>query len=231
MIAGFPAVELRAVMRELRSYAMSARILTKHLGVQEAASVIAGLESAGLIEPRPRGAGGSFGIEDDEDWRDVTLYRTTIAGNALAKARIGKPMKRQRAEELLSGLLDRVRAENDSQDGLFWIERVGVFGSFADVSKAEVGDVDVHIVYSHRYDHDEHRERNWDLIREACEQGRTGPSSIIEELFWADDRMFKRLRSRQSRLDIQFDRDGAEKSLPEGAMVVEVYRRAVSERV
>ena len=138
-------------------------------------------------------------------------------------------MKRKRAEEVLNGLLDRVRAENEDDNGLFWIDRVEVFGSYLDPSKAEVGDVDVRVVYSHRYEWDEHRDRNHELINRALKEGRSGPNSIVEELFWSDDRMFKRLRARQPSLDIQFDRDGAEKPLPEGATTKEVYRRTPGE--
>ncbi len=65
-----------------------------------------------------------------------------VTGNGLAKARIGKPMPRQKAAQLLDELLDRAATVNADHDSLFSVERIELFGSFADPDRQEVGDVD-----------------------------------------------------------------------------------------
>lgn len=229
LIAGFPAVALRDVMRELRQCAMSARALARLLGADDAARALADLEAAGLVEVRPAQQAGRYSVAPGEDPRATELYRTSVAGNALAKARIGKHTTRERASEILRALLERVEAENADPDGLFWVETVGLFGSYADESRQLVGDVDLQVVYSQRYDTEEHQRRNDALIEQAWNEGHAGPTSVFDQLTWAESRLFKRLRARQPRLDIQFDRAGAEHPLPAGVTLREVYRRSAAQ--
>jgi hypothetical protein len=71
------------------------------------------------------------------------LWQTTVAGNALAQARIGSSMPRARAEALLNQLIGRVEDVNADPEGLVWTETVDLFGSLAHPDVPTVGDVDV----------------------------------------------------------------------------------------
>lgn len=136
MIAGLPATPLRGLMRELMQCSMSADELRHRLEGNDVdpTGVPDRLVDAGFIRVAERGLTATFAIRDGEDPKTTTLYTTAIAGNALAKARIGKPMTRDKADELLAGLIQRVEDENLDPESLFWIESVSVFGSYADES-------------------------------------------------------------------------------------------------
>jgi len=51
------------------------------------------------------------------------LWAATLSGSALAKARIGKPMPRARANGYLAQFLDRVREANDDPGGPFFVDK------------------------------------------------------------------------------------------------------------
>jgi hypothetical protein len=222
IIAGWPADKLRDLMRELRSCAMSAKVLATRLSEDDPEATVARLNESGLVEVH--GGIGRYEISEEEDELAATLYTTSLAGNALSKARIGKPMPRARADALLAGLLERIEAENADPDRLFDIESVLVFGSYADPDNDLVGDVDAQVLYHRRYDGDEQVQRNNELLRRREAEGRSTPSTFVHRLFFAETEMQRRLRARQARLDIQFDLAGSPYPLPPGAVTREVYR-------
>ena len=126
MIAGLPATPLRGLMRELMQCSMSADELRHRLEGNDVdpTGVPDRLVDAGFIRVAERGLTATFAIRDGEDPKTTTLYTTTIAGNALAKARIGKPMTRDKADELLAGLIQGRRREPGSRESL--LDRVGL---------------------------------------------------------------------------------------------------------
>jgi hypothetical protein len=156
----------------------------------EPVSVVAALESAGMIERVEIGHGHVW-------------WRPTLDGNRLAKARIGKPIPRAKAQASLDALLDRVSGVNADQNALFWVETVEVFGSFNDASRDRVGDVDVRLVYSCTID-----------------SGRN--LSYVGAMFFLDSQFRKRLNGRN--LDIEFSRTEAIQPIPDPNPQV-VYRR------
>jgi hypothetical protein len=91
IIAGYPALAVRAFLRRYRSFTMSAAAAAHDLDTDErrAQEFLRGLESLKLIEPAeapiPEGEAG---------------YEITIKGNAFANASAAKPIRRSTADLL-----------------------------------------------------------------------------------------------------------------------------------
>lgn len=89
-----------------------------------ATALVAELKARGLIENHENG------------------YRTTIKGNALAQAKLLNPISRQKALDILKGLLARCKVINTKGGFAFEIVYLGVFGSLS--RNAEyVNDIDL----------------------------------------------------------------------------------------
>jgi hypothetical protein len=170
----------------------------------EPMSVVAALESAGLIVRVDIGHGHVW-------------WRATLDGNRLAKARIGKPIPRAKAQASLDALVDRVSEVNADQNGLFSVETVEVFGSFNDASRDRVGDVDVRVVYSCRIGGEDLVEQS---LAAATASGRN--LSYVAAMFFLESQFRKRLNGRN--LDIEFSRTEAIQPIPDPNPQV-VYRR------
>lgn len=169
------------------------------------ASLVAALEAAGLIERVEVGRG--------DVW-----WRPTLNGNRLAKARIGKPIPRAKAQTSLDALLDRVNEVNADQYELFRVETVEVFGSFNDASRETVGDVDVRLVYSCTIDTEDLIEQS---LTAATASGRN--LSFVGAMFFLDNQFRKRVKGRN--LDIEFSRTEAIQPIPDPDPQI-VYRRS-----
>jgi predicted nucleotidyltransferase len=229
VISGFDAVELRRLMRSLQRDKMTAGAIGEELGMTrvKALDLIDRLEVEGLIERCESRDGSVRYLLDEEavgDLVEIGVWTTTVAGNALGKARIGVPMKRAKGEQLLADTLSRVVAENADEEGLFWVDTVGLFGSLADPANDHVGDVDLRVGFSRRLDGDDFMEENRRLIDLALAEGRRF-STLLDELFFPENQFKQRIRGRSNRLDIQFDQSDAPRPLPDGVRPVEVYRR------
>lgn len=228
-IAGLPAVDARALMRAIREYAVtvSAVAALMNMSTQEAEDLIERLATAGLVcrVDRTQRSDCQYLEVEAASLREaeaLDYWGTTLAGNALSKARIGKPMHRSKAQQLLEGLLDRVEAVNADPDGLFAVEKVEIFGSFADPTREMVGDVDAHVVFDRRAEGDEFIRRALDAADRAEDSGRSFKSHV-DRLSVAELDFYRRLRNGSPRLDIQFDAVGHEDPLPPGANIRIVY--------
>lgn len=235
-IAGLPAVQARALMRAVRDCAVSLSEVAKLLesSPDAARAVVQRLEEQGYVtrvEPFER---SNLVYDLDEvppggTYQDLEYWGTTVMGNALAKARIGKPMPRQKAAKLLDELLDRAATVNADHDSLFTVERIELFGSFADPDRQEVGDVDTRVVFDRRVDGDEFLRRASAAAAKVEAEGRRF-SNPVDRLSFAEREFQRHLRGRSGRLDIQFDALGHEKALPNGAVTQVVYARAPETR-
>jgi hypothetical protein len=181
------------------------------------ADLVNRLEDEGLIEVAPAGL---WVERRDADDPSQVGWRTTIKGNALAKARIGRPMTREKAQHLRDGLLRRVVEVNEDEARLFWINRVGLFGSFANPAIPEVGDVDVLVFASPRFADDEQFRRERAFSRAS---GRSF-SNLVEELSFPQMELCRFLKARSPRIDIQLDLVHGSR-LPENVQPVTVFER------
>ena len=153
------AVEARDLARLLRDWAHSVHGLAEALGVAtvDAEAVIATFEEAGLVERADPRAPSVVGL--DESSITPILWRTTIAGSALANARIGKPMSRSKAGGLLDGVVARAAVVNADAAMLHWVEELVLYGSFATEGDGPVGDVDLGVRMVCRYGQDDFFQR------------------------------------------------------------------------
>lgn len=133
LIAGRPATEVRDLMRRLRGAAYTVAALADELCIdaRAAGDLVDELSAVGLVEPVRTASRFVLGpAETLTNHAAPDGYRTTIAGNALAKARIGKPMPRAKASELLDSVIRRTDEVNSSDDWLHWVTEVQLYGAW-----------------------------------------------------------------------------------------------------
>jgi len=215
-IAGVDIVELRRVLRCVMGAVFTSEGVAGVIAgpATEAAALFATLEREGLIEAGADRHAAQVICGADEDLDDAVLWRATVAGNALAKARIGKPMRRGEAERLLAGVLTRAGQVNDDPTQVFRIESIELFGSLANSDADVVGDIDLRALVSHRFDGDAYvreLERRWH-------------GNLLDALTAASRQLHRFLTGGSHRIDLQLDEITAH-PLPEGTTPVVIYRR------
>ncbi len=126
MIAGFPAVQIRRLMRETVGRPISLRSIREVLqcSAPTASMVLAELRNEGLV------------VAVDGH------IEPSLKGSALAQATAAKPLIRSTAELLVSGVVARAKAINADDDWAYRVALVVVFGSFV-AGAARPNDVDV----------------------------------------------------------------------------------------
>ena len=125
IIAGFPAVQIRRLMRETVGRSISLRCVREVLQCSEstAASVLVDLQREGLVVQ----------VEDH--------LEPSMKGSALAQATAAKPLVCSTAKRLV-GVVERARLINADDDWAYRVAMLAAFGSF--VAGAErPNDVDV----------------------------------------------------------------------------------------
>jgi hypothetical protein len=113
-IAGYPALRIRQLMRETAGRPITPRYVREILRCTNsgAARVLKQLARAGFVE-----AGRGH-------------WEATTKGNALAMATAAAPLRRQTAERLIAGLVDRARLLNADDTWAYRVRILVVFGSY-----------------------------------------------------------------------------------------------------
>jgi hypothetical protein len=113
-IASYPAIRIRQLMRETAGRPITPRYVREILGCTNtgAARVLNQLEKAGFIEP----------VRE--------YWEATTKGNALTMATAAAPLRRQTAERLIEGLVDRARLLNADDTWAYRVRILVVFGSY-----------------------------------------------------------------------------------------------------
>ena len=192
VVAGLPARQVRDALKHCRGEnGFYSELLTKRLGVTEAegARVLAALVDGGYVEPF------------DDDWR------TTTAGNALAMANAGHPIKRATAQRAYDAFLDRVEKVNASDDFVDSVAAVVLFGSFLDPERDPVNDVDVAVEIAPKEMDPDVREAKQEERRQVAERAGRSFATIVDRLFWPSLEVMLYLRSRSRVLSIAAARD------------------------
>lgn len=217
-----PAVEVREMMRVLRRDPHSALAFARHFELEpsEAHGLLDAFVSEGLIEQAERGGRVFFVDGEAATSAGVVLWSTTIAGTALAKARIGTPMPRRKAQELLDGVVERAVGINGSEAWLHWVSEVVLYGSFASEGEGPVGDIDVAVRLQQRFEDDEYDRRQ----RAMIETDDAYPANALAYFAYAQQKVVRHLRGRSPKVDlVEFD---DRQPLPPGATSRVVYRRS-----
>jgi hypothetical protein len=187
---GVPLVNLRAFLRDTRLSEWDADWLAEDFSLtkEEAEALLAKLVDAGYAQPYPHAR--------------PPRWINTVKANELANATMLKPMTRAAAERHLAGLLERVAEVNATDEYLYQVRMVVLFGSLLDPEATEFNDVDVAI--------DLERKPRWDpdsddYIRAALDRahgsGRQFPH-MVATLSWPEDEIKLRLKNRNSRLSL-----------------------------
>lgn len=113
-IAGYPAIQIRQLMRETVGRSITPRYIREILRCNDSSAtcVLSQLQKAGFIE------------SVREYWE------ATTKGNALAMATAAAPLRRETAERLIEGLVDRARLLNADNDWAYRVRILVVFGSY-----------------------------------------------------------------------------------------------------
>ncbi len=228
LIVRLPAPQVRQLMRKLgvAAYSVSAISSMMRIGREEAVHLLDLLQEEGLVERMPASAAPVSYLADEAftgEGPEPQVWTTTVAGNALARARIGKPMARAKAESLLDGVVERARAANESDHWLDWVHRVVLYGSVADETKTSVGDVDVGVVLVPRVNREQYRE----LTKHLLETDRPSLSNFVDQVAYPARKLLRYLRAKSPRIDlVQLRADGS--GVPAGARQIEVYRLEIS---
>lgn len=191
IVSGLEGKTLRTILRELRGgFSTEKRaeaVIAKIAGVS---ALRASVMFAGLLE---RGL-----MAKDEDLGDV--YTTSTQGNAVAAATAARPVRREKAEKHLEGLVARVRALNDADDVPFRVTRLGVFGSFI-TTKERVNDIDVAIDLAPRFNDHKQQSKAERVFMEAAQAKGVQLPCGVERLFWPRNRVLILLRARSHLLN------------------------------
>lgn len=223
-ILGMPAVTMRGIVSELYRTAYTTRALQELApGGVSGEDLHKRLRADGYIEPADPGM--PYRLHDDEQNSDAppVIWTTTVKGSALAKARIGRPMPREKGERLVDELLSRVRAVNESPDGVYWIEWVDLFGSITDPDRHELGDVDVHVLAVGRFEGREQQLKERELADRASRDGRRF-HDMFERLAYPQKALERVLRNRSKLIDLQLDIHSPDR-IPSGSTAIRVYER------
>lgn len=114
-IGGFPAVQVRQLMRRAVGRTMSVRYVRKILDCSgsDASRVLRHLQEAGFVES----AGNRL--------------EPSLKGSAFANATAARPLRRETAARLIADLIERARVLNADDQWAYRIRTVVVFGSYA----------------------------------------------------------------------------------------------------
>jgi predicted nucleotidyltransferase len=114
-IVGYPAVQVRQLMRETVGRSITLRYIQEILKCSDSSArqVMKSLEAEGLIEP----------VHDH--------FEPSMKGSALAMAKAAPPLRRETADRLITEVINRARAVNGDERWAYRVGRLVVFGSCA----------------------------------------------------------------------------------------------------
>ena len=127
--------------------------------------------------------------------REMVFYQTTMKGNALGMAKVGRPITRASAGRVLRELLGRVLAVNDGSELAYSVESVIVFGSY--LSKAElINDLDIAVELKAKRDDDASFESFRNASMERAHASGRRFRNVVEEVCWPQIEVLSILKNR-----------------------------------
>jgi len=190
-IAGYPAMEIRWLMRRMRPYrGVTAKFIADVLkvGVDQVEPIVSQLIKLGYIQ--------SVDLRDDRIW-----FTPTDLGISLSLASAAKRITRKTAERTVTEFMNRVDIANARGDFLFWITSVVVYGSYL-TDRESLGDVDFAVELTWREaDEKKHHKLIWDRVHAARNAGRHF-GNITEEVSWCQEEILLLLKSRKRSVSI-----------------------------
>jgi predicted nucleotidyltransferase/predicted transcriptional regulator len=206
-IAGLPAVNVRNMLRRVYSV-LDVDLVAERCKVstRQAKEVIQELVDGGYIEfsERSRVLANPYRAGREKPrYRSVDYYKLTEKGGRLAQASAMSKMSRERAEQIVAGLLKRVEEVNAIGDYVYRVPTVIVYGSYVR-GEPQLSDVDIAVDLEAKWDSaNEHQCREWSKRRTdvASANGR-GFANFMDLLFWPKNEVMLHLKVRTRGLSI-----------------------------
>ena len=195
-VAGFPAMEVRRIMRKILS--CHGRICPNGAGAEKRieewlrppvplGQLMSVFLSEGLLQPSKEMKG---------------VYELTKKGIAVAQSKACKPITRETGNEAIKGLLRRAKAVNGDPHFVRCVETLVLFGSFV-TEKEQPSDVDVAFKLRPRWANQEEQDRREsECISTAMRQGRRF-QNLTQQLYWPETQVELYLRNRVRCLSFQ----------------------------
>lgn len=192
LIAGIEPQTARRIARACHNGWTSTGDVAAETGlpVNEVGRMLRKLEDAGFLERR----NGSRPDQEDE-------WNTTVAGGALTMAKFLRPITRARAENLLTGVLERAASYDADEEKPYVISEIVVFGSYLRPEVAELGDLDLAVAHAERRPGSATPEV---LLDYAYRSGRRFPH-IVAAIGWAQSEVLQLLRKRSGYINVHTD--------------------------
>lgn len=194
LICGYPASLIRKVFQRIQGYQVYAQFFSHQMKIKrkDAAILVSALAEEGYLERNIP----SFGEE---------RFSITIKGNSLAMASLAPPISRQTANKKVSELLERVKIVNTSDEFLYKVKRVAIFGSYL-TDKARINDVDVDIILQEKHPRNTQLAKENACIQKASDQGKEF-RNYTDQLFYPQNLTRKFLKHRSRALSLHYGDD------------------------
>jgi hypothetical protein len=190
MIGGYPVLGVRDFLRRYRLADFHIEAAEDALGLSPRTAIIFTNKLKGL----------GF-IEELDKWDGRRVFRLTIKGQASANASGARPIHRKTAERILEQFLERVQLVNLTQEYVYRVEHVVLFGSMlSDVDR--LGDVDVAVNLAPKVSQSsEFREWHAARIRAAQLKGRCFHTAL-ERAYWPMNEVHLLLKAKSRSLSL-----------------------------
>ncbi len=189
IIAGFSAIIVRDFLMKVMDRLFTGDDVVRHFKTNksDATTIIEELLKIEYVEP--------------VEIRKHQLWSVTAAGRTLALASAAKPILRKTADKKIAELLERVATINSSNQYVYAVTKVVVFGSYLS-EQERINDVDIAIALEKKATSDDHFiemcERS---IQKAQESGRRF-STQIEMICWPQQEVNLFLKSRSKAISL-----------------------------
>ncbi len=144
-ICGLPLLRVRDLLRRAGPDQFNIGFVTDALRIKQksARDLIAELVRRGWLEK-------VRAMTPHARRRKIDYFEKTVTGNAFAISRAVRRISREKAESILKGFMDRVKAVNANDDFGWYVVEVRLFGSYLDPSFTDLGDIDLGVELARR---------------------------------------------------------------------------------
>lgn len=202
-IAGFPAVKLRELFREISDGTFGKKYTAAFFGItqKKAVEVLQELEKLGYLESVTR----------TTHKKPEIRWQLTTKGFGLRMASAARPIKRATADRLLKELLERVEEINKSKAYLYKVTEVVVFGSYLDESRTKLSDLDVSVDIRRK---EPNIKKHVEMCNEQSDREVKGYISFLDEFYYSFFKVVKRLKNRSWGLSLHINESIIKSGIP-----------------
>lgn len=220
ILFGQPILKIRAVIRN----AMGGRLNYKHRGgLDDKLAEIMGTSKPIARDVLKQLLDEGYLELQKETIRTNTTYRITETekGRRLGIATANPAITRQKADGLLNEIIEKAKHINATKELVYYVESIKVFGSYLS-EKELLGDIDVAVKLSKRYEGDTFRQQIQKRIDLAFQNGRRF-ANIIDRYCWPHREVMLLLKSKKKGLSLHDEGEDDVVNQTETRIVYEFY--------